>query len=550
MSGELNFPQVEHGHKHGKHFPVPAEAADRTAMRERAALHLAEIGLVPPLLLEELETQADALLAAEKYDPKYREFLMVLLNNAAWQPIIATIPYERRTLLLPPCMRNSQSCRAQFDKIGLLCEHCGGCHICGLSEEAEDLGYTVLVAEGTSVVGKLIEDGKVDAVIGVSCMEALERSFPRATANAIAGLAVPLLCNGCKDTPADVSWVREAIRMKSPRGWAQPLDTAAVHKEVASWFDEHDLRARLKAGNSETENIALHWLAKSGKRWRPFLTACVYRALAGTPNGPWPAAVRDVSIAIECIHKASLIYDDVQDDDGCRYGEETVHTQHGIPVALTASLLLLGYGYRLIADCAATPPQRAEMLRLATDGHCQLCLGQGSELLWTKRPSQLSREQVIEFFRTKTAPSFEVVLRVGAVLANADEATHAALCAYSEAIGIGYQIQDDMQDFTETGDVDDIRKHRPSIMLALAHEHATPAEREIVSAAWTRDVDLATANQIREIIARHDIAGKAATLLRDYRQTAYRALSPLRNSDVKMVLYRVAAKILNVAANC
>ena len=54
---------------------------------------------------------------------------------------------------------------------------------------------------------------------------------------------------------------------------------------------------------------------------------------------------------MECFHKASLIHDDIEDDDAQRYGEPTLHVEHGVPVALNVGDLLIGEGYRLLAEC-------------------------------------------------------------------------------------------------------------------------------------------------------------------------------------------------------
>jgi geranylgeranyl pyrophosphate synthase len=541
-----DLPDLDYGHVKradaGK-YPVPADRADREHLARRVREYVRDNPLVPPLLMEELEAHADRLVAADPSAAKYREFFFVLLNNEAWRPIVASIPCHRRTLLLPPCLRASDRCKAKFDKIGLLCERCGQCKICGLSDEAEDLGYTVLVAEGTTVVGTLVERGKIDAVIGVSCMPALERSFPRVAVNAVPSIAIPLLRDGCKDTLVDDEWVRDALHLNSGKRRQALLDLGEIHSLTSAWFTADALRLLLKAGHTETEEIALEWLAKSGKRWRPFLTVCVYKALREGPAESMPEPLRRVAIAVECIHKASLIYDDIQDGDKRRYGEPTVHSVHGVPVAMTAALYLLGHGYRLIAECGAAPETVARMLALATQGHCDLCLGQGAELCWTRKPAPLSAEQVLGIFRQKTAPSFDVVFRLGALCADADPQVHDVLRRYSEALGVAYQIHDDLDDFTSEGDVDDIEERRPSIVLALAYGAASPAEREVIASVWLGTRGQSRADEIRGIIQAHGVADKTRALLEDYKQQALRALIPLRNADLKMVLCRIVSKV-------
>lgn len=528
----------------GPRFTVPGEEHERHRLKNIVVSYVESQDLVPPLLMSDLEHHADALLQTADIDRRHREFLFILLNNEVWRSVVAAVPYARRMLMLPPCLRNSGKCRAKFDKLGLLCEHCGACDICALSEKAEDLGYTVLVAEGTSTVTSLVKQGKIDALVGVCCMAALERSFPHMVAGAVPSLAIPLFEDGCRDTMVDTAWVLDAMRLNADGDGSKLIDLSLVHTAVRSWFDVENMRRTLRADDTETENIAIEWLAGPGKRWRPFLSTCVYMALHDCRIESLPESVRNVAIAVECMHKASLIYDDIQDDDARRYGEPTVHIVHGVPLAMTAALFLLGVGYRLLSECGYAAEQQAQMLNLATDGHCRLCLGQGEELCWTRAPGPLSCRQVLQIFRLKTAPSFEVVLGLGAICADADEAIGGILKAYSEALGIAYQIRDDLEDFTDHGDGDDIRARRPSIVLALACEHATAAEREILNSAWLHGVDAVQADAIRTIIVTHSIEKEARDLLSQYEARALSALQPLRNRNLKMILCRVAGKVL------
>ena len=527
----------------GTRYVVPNAPKERLRLREVVLAYVADQRLVAPLLMHELEAHADCIVAAQDVDPVYREFLFILINNAVWMPVVRHIPCERRTLMLPPCLRATGHCKATFDELGLLCDRCGGCSISDLSEEAEDMGYTVLVAEGTTIVGSLVEQGKMDAMIGVACMAALERSFPRMVASAIPGVAVPLLQDGCADTSVDSDWVSEALHLRptdEDRDGFGLLDLVSVKSAVRGWFGLSALRDVLRIGDSDIERIGLEWLARSGKRWRPFLTTAVALSLMKQDAAAIPEHVRLVAIAMECIHKASLVYDDIQDEDDMRYGAPTLHQVHGVPVAMTVSLYLLGLGYRLLTECGSTDAQKAEMLHLATDGHCRLCLGQGDELIWTRDPSVLTSEEVLRIFREKTAPSFEVVLELGGVCAGADAATRDVIRHYSEELGVAYQIRDDLDDFTAAGDVDDILAQRPSVVLALAYEMASPELRARIASVWEGQVGKEQADEIREIIVHLGAVEQAEALLSDYQDRALRTLTSLNEAVLKMTLFRIA----------
>ncbi len=526
---------------------VPGSRAERDELRMHVKAFAVEHDLTPPLTLEELDAHASCIIESHGLDGSNADFLKILLNNEAWLDAVAAVPFERRTLLLPPCLRSATKCQAEFDEFGLLCEQCGNCVLCGLVAEAEELGYAVLIAEGTTIVSEMIKGGMVDAVLGVSCMHSLERTYPNVYSRAVPGLAIPLLEDGCADTSVDIDWIKEALHFRTDKTARGIGDLARLHEEVSAWFEEDHLRSFLGVGSTETENISMEWLARAGKRWRPFLAVSIYEALAGSNGEPLPEKVKSLAIAVECIHKASLVYDDIQDGDDVRYGEETLYRKHGVPVALTASLYLLGLGYRLLSTCEASGQERADMLALATGGHCELCLGQGSELNWARSPSPLTVDEVLAIFRLKTAPSFDVVFRLGAVCAGADSKTHEILKNYSLDVGIAYQVQDDIDDFHGKGDVDDVACGRPSIVLALAYAGADARGKEIIARAWC-DSSADVLDEARQVIKDTGAEKKAAEILEKYRKQALNALKPLKNRDLKIILYRLAGKILRTEA--
>ena len=168
-------------------------------------------------------------------------------------------------------------------------------------------------------------------------------------------------------------------------------------------------------------------------------------------------------------------------------------------MALNVGDLLLGEGYRLIAECEADPKCVAAMLRVAAIGHRTLCLGQGDELSWTRNPQPLSSIGVMDIFRRKTSPAFEVALQLGAVLGGGDEKLASILSRYSSALGIAYQIRDDVTDLTNGDDPSDLMMMRPTLPLALLLERtvASPDEKMLVEKAWRRETDERELEEIR-----------------------------------------------------
>ncbi len=517
---------------------IPQTLAERLRLRDLVAAYCAEKKPTPPLPVPELRSHAELVALTHGLGNRHIDYIGVLINNELWKDHLAGVPYERRLLLLPKCLRIEEKCPAPFDEFGLLCKQCGLCTIQDLQAEAERLGYAVLVAEGSAIVMAIIQTGKIDAIVGVSCLSVLEKAFPFMEAAAIPGIAIPLLQDDCANTTIDLDWVWETIHL-SAADRTRRLDLDAMRQEVDGWFAAPALRATLGAPAGATQELAQAWLAKAGKRWRPFLTQCAWRACSTETA---PAALRPLALAVECFHKASLIHDDIEDGDATRYGEPTLHAEAGVPLALNVGDYLLGEGYRLIA--AHAPPQLvARMVTVAAEGHRQLCLGQGSELEWMRNPEALTAMEVLAIFKGKTAPAFAVALTIGALLGGADEEEIEAIAAYSEALGIAYQINDDLEDAGGGRDHDDIERRRPSILMAVANERVKGPEREEVAAWWRGDDQRPTAARVRSILVSHGVETHVRALLASFKERAVQSLRVLDNDSLKGLLRRLMGKI-------
>ena len=509
--------------------------------------YVAEQTLAPPAPLEELKEHADKLVAAMGWKEIYRDYVGVLINNELWRETLASVPYERRLLMMPKCLRVESRCPAPFDEFGLLCKQCGLCTIQDLQEEAERLGYAALVAEGSAIVMSLIQTGKIDAIVGVSCIPVLERAFPYMEAAAVPGVAIPLLQDDCIDTTVDEDWIWDYIHLTSDDK-TRRLDLTSLRDEVDSWFTVKSLTRIMGEADGETESIAQEWLARSGKRWRPFLTVSAFEALRADTGKALPEDIKKIAVAIECFHKASLIHDDIEDNDTERYGEKTLHEEHGIAVALNVGDLLIGEGYRLIGESSVGAKQQVAMLQATAMGQKQLCRGQGAELVWQQKPSPMKSIEVLDIFRKKTAPAFEVALRLGAIYAGEEqhEEVSEVLAAYSENLGIAYQIRDDLSDLGAKGETNDLVGLRPSLLLAVAHERAKADQKEILTSVWQRKLpEGSTFAEIEAMYTELKATDRADTLLTTYKEEAIRSLRDLENANLKGLLRRVIGKIFN-----
>ncbi len=526
---------------------IPQTKIERDHFLENIKQYVEKDSPVPPMPLDELEEHAKEILKrmGREGERTYLHYTAVCLNNEMWRETLAEIPYERRLLLMPKCLRVEEKCPAPFDEFGLLCKQCGLCSIQDFQNEAERLGYAVLVAEGSAIVMSLIQTGQIEAIVGISCLPVLERTFPYVEAAAIPSIAVPLLQDDCINTTVDIDWVWEYIHLTSDDE-TRRLDLNALHEEVKSWFSPESIEAVMGSCEGAQEEIAREWLARDGKRWRPYLAAAAFEALRKDRGEPIPEDIKKIAIATELFHKASLIHDDIEDEDHGRYDQPTLHMQHGIPVALNAGDLLIGEGYRLIGESETSDTQKAEMLLVASQGQRELCRGQGAELVWAREPKPLKSKQVLEIFRQKTAPAFEVALKLGASYAGKLDEVADVLTKFSENMGIAYQIRDDMDDLGEDAGDNELEQMRPSVLLAVARERAKGDDKALLESLWGHeDLKGIAIDKIRKLAHEVEADEKCLLLLETYKEAAVRSLADLENANLKGLLRRVMGKIFN-----
>lgn len=486
-------------------YNIPPTLGQRMHLRRALRTFVLSLHLCPPVSLKELEQLAETFAADHPDCRDMRPWLMVEIHNQLWLPIVAAIPHERRLLMLPKCLSRQEVCQAEFDEYGLLCHRCGNCSIPRLQDKVEQLGGLSIVAEGFTQVIELIESRVVDAVVGVSCLDSLEKAFPLLVRHAVPGLAIALNDSGCRNTHVDTDYVEELFALLSEGVSPHLLDHETIHQQVSRWFARAELEQLMPPTDDPTQQACLDWMSGEGKRWRPFLLAAVWQALTGKTE--MPADVHRAAVAVECFHKASLIHDDVEDRDLTRYGQPTLNALYGDAFAINVGDALLGQGYRILALTGNT-----ELIRLISDAHVRLCIGQGKELLWDGSPVPM--DFVMNIFRHKTVPAFEVSLMLALACTQGYNHLRPMLMAYSEALGIAYQLKDDLEDASQ----DSSFGNHPSAVLALKTEHPTWTDAEVMT-ELQRLTDL-------------------------YHQRALDALTPLDVVELKRLLYQVTEKIL------
>jgi geranylgeranyl diphosphate synthase, type II len=547
----------------GENFKsIPESKAQREIIRKGAAEIAARLSRKRPPTKQALFASAEELLKPLGYDQTYIGFAMVLINNEYWREEFAGVPFDKRLFLMPHCLKQAENCTAKMDDVQLHCNNCGLCSIADLNTVGNRMGYNVLVAEGTPIVLKLIATGEVDGILGIACLNVLEKAFDKVLQVGIPSIAIPLLRDTCHNTEVDEDWVLSALGFqKTKPGAKRTRSFVPLLRETTHYFDPKALaeivpldRADAIKGDkvAETERISLAWMRKGGKRFRPFVTAAAWQAI--TDNDEVPLHVKRVAAAMEVFHKASLIHDDIEDDDDFRYGTETLHKSHSVPVALNIGDYLIGRGYKLIADeaTAAGIDATAKILQKMAACHVKLSEGQGAELLWRKGLDKgLTPLECLRLYALKTAPAFEAALYSGVVLGGGAGKWDKELAEFSKHLGVAYQIQNDLKDVegdaaNKVSACGDILKGRPTLLFALALEAASPEERSVLlQAAREGPETKVSLDRLREIYFRHEIPLQAALLADNQRARATKAVESVDHDGLSALFTFLAATLLD-----
>lgn len=560
---------------------VPPTRQLRDSLQAQCAILAAGMDQTHPYSKSELESLTRGLLKRLGEPEGYLGWMMVVLATAFWKNQVAAIPFERRLFLLPHCLKHAEGCPADYDEFGLDCRKCGACSIADFRARAETLGYKVLVAEGSPIVMKIIVGGYVDAIVGVACLNVLEKAIDKILLAGIPCLAVPLLSSDCRNTSVDEDWVSEIIETPHAKPSVQTRSYLHLLRAASGLFETNELDRlvpRVRKSSplpqaaesskltldpiSATEAIAYDFLSKGGKHSRPFITLAAYDALQGgsatTADGAehiktWPDAIRRVAMSIETFHKASLVHDDIEDDDEFRYGEPTVHRRFGVPTAINVGDYLIGLGYRLVSRDSATltPGVAADILDRLADAHLKLAEGQGAELLWRdSSDKRLTPLDALKIYALKTAPAFEAALYSGIRLAGPVDAGQSFVAPFARNLGIAFQIRNDLNDWR--GDthnklhaMGDISGGRPTVLWALALEGLSPRDQEeLLSLVANKPILPATVARIRALYESAGAFDKAERLIDKHQERAEAIADEVQPEELRRLLYYLVDSVL------
>ena len=220
-------------------------------------------------------------------------------------------------------------------------------------------------------------------------------------------------------------------------------ELAAVEAALEQWVPS-DVPAGL--------GLAMRYgVLDGGKRLRPLLVQASCRAVAGNPEAALRAAV-----AVELIHAYSLIHDDMpcMDNDVLRRGKPTVHVQFGQAPAMLAGDAMQALAFEVLTPDSRVPPMlqaRLCGLLARAAGHAGMAGGQAIDLASIGR--SLDEEALRDMHRRKTGALLQASVLMGAACGETSAVAWSALADYGAAIGLAFQVVDDILDVTQASDI-------------------------------------------------------------------------------------------------
>lgn len=301
---------------------------------------------------------------------------------------------------------------------------------------------------------------------------------------------------------------------------------------------EQAFREVFLSENELVQQVGEHLLQKRGKQLRPLLVLLAARMCHGICD-----KTIDTAVTLELLHTASLVHDDVVDDAPTRRGQASVHARWNNKVAVLSGDYMLA---KVIAITASLRNQK--ILSIVADMGARLSSGELMQLhaghsMWI---SEKDYFRVIEY---KTAALFAACMQAGAVSGGAPARQETALRNFGKELGIIFQLQDDLLDFSDSDIIgkptmSDIRDGKATLPLIIALQRAPQEEAEAIrqlcatEAQSERDAH-EFEQRLTSFILRYDGFGYTRQQMEAHKKTAMEHLSAFHDSSTKAALIQL-----------
>lgn len=324
------------------------------------------------------------------------------------------------------------------------------------------------------------------------------------------------------------------------RSDAAPPTLGTLQATVRDRLDRvtSEVTRSLTADSPLLSELSAHVMRMKGKMFRPTLVLLS----SETAGAPEPRAVT-VATVVELVHLATLVHDDAVDHSELRRGVQTINAVFGHQMSVILGDFLYSTALARLVALGDVEP-----LQALVDASRQMTLGEMRQLS-EPEPLSFTEEDYDQLIRAKTASLISAACRVGAMCGAREHM--AALTTFGEALGMVFQIADDMIDFTEAAETTgkpaglDLRERKVTLPLIAALRTASPAARRRVEQLFTEDSPSDTA--IADVVDIVKVAGGLEYARRrgeQYASRAAEALAALPDTSAREALYSAIHYVL------
>ena len=313
-----------------------------------------------------------------------------------------------------------------------------------------------------------------------------------------------------------------------------------LQQDFADFLAKTDLNGQPK----ELYEPISYTLLQSGKRLRPMLCLLANEMFDGDEQQAlWPA------LALETFHNFTLIHDDIMDKAPLRRGKETVYQKWNSDIAILSGDAMLAMAFQY----ALKPQKGAELAKQLGQVAIEICEGQQMDLNF-ETLGNVTIDEYLEMIRLKTAVLLATALQMGATAAGAHESDIRHLYDFGIAMGMSFQLQDDILDLYSDVAVfgkrhgGDIADNKKTYLYLKALELASEKDRKRLEYLFTLRMDHDEEEKIEEVQAIYDrlhVKESVEQVMLDYDRKAIEALAAVNLPEEKKKHLRIYAELLS-----
>jgi geranylgeranyl diphosphate synthase, type II len=318
-------------------------------------------------------------------------------------------------------------------------------------------------------------------------------------------------------------------------------------EELRQFFLSYQNENRFNQQPEELYEPVNYIMELSGKRMRPIMMLMAYQLFDNNIEKALPAAY-----AVEIFHNFSLVHDDIMDEAPLRRGKSTVHNKYGLNSGILSGDVMLIYAYDFLMK-TNNISNLPKIIRLFNDTAIKVCEGQQLDMNFETQQI-VSIEEYIKMISYKTAALLAGGMKIGALIANAEEKDAALVYKFAWNIGISFQIQDDILD--TYGEPEkfgkkvggDIVQNKKTYLVLKALEIANDVDAKnlaiLMNSPTTNEKE--KIEEVKEIFDRLNVKREAELLKEAYQNKAFEALAAINVEEMrKNPLYKIANELIS-----